>query len=129
MRLLRITALAALLLCVACSGRQPLTLTDADTAAADMVTLSLDQELVLRLASNRTTGHSWRVTKIPAMLQQVGTPAYTQDAAKPGMVGVGGTEEWRFKAAKRGTGILELSYQRPSEKVPAKKRSYNISVW
>ena len=123
-------ALAALLLCAACSsGRQPgmATLTDADTA--DLVTLSLNQELALRLSSNQTTGYSWLATKIPAMLEQVAPPLYGQDAAWPGTPGAGGTEEWRFKAVARGTGILELSYQRPWEKGPAKKRRYNISVW
>lgn len=129
MRFLRIISFAALLLCMACSGRQPqpLTLTDADTA--EIVSLARNQELVLRLSSNPSTGYSWQATKVPAMLRQVGEAAYAQDAAKPGMTGVGGTEEWRFKAAARGTGILELSYQRPWEKGPAKKRLYNISVW
>lgn len=129
MRFLRIVSFAALLFCVACSGRQPqpLTLTDADTA--EIVTLAPGQELVLRLSGNPTTGYSWQAVKIPPMLRQVGEAVYVQDAAQPGMTGVGGTEEWRFKAAARGTGNLEFSYQRPWEKGPIKKRLYNISVW
>ena len=63
------------------------------------------------------------------MLHQVGEVTYAQDTAHPSLVGVGGTEEWRFKAAGRGIGILELYYQRAWEQMPAKKRSYTISVW
>ena len=128
MRFLRIIPFVVLLFCLACSGqqRQPVTLS---TDSTGMVSLALDQELILRLSSNQTTGYRWRTTKTPAMLQQVGEATYTPGAASSGMVGVEGTEEWRFKAAARGTGILELVYQRPGDKGPAKKRFYTISVW
>ena len=128
MRFLRIITLVAVLFCLACSGqqRQPVTLS---IDSIGMVTLALDQELVLRLSSNHTTGYRWHAKKLPAMLQQVGEAVYTRDAATSGAVGAGGMEEWRFKAVARGTGTLELVYQREWEKGPIKKRSYNLSVW
>ena len=127
MRFLWILPLVAVLFCAACSGKQQPVMLSADST--EMVSLALDQEVILRLSSNPTTGYRWHAIKTPAILQQVGEVAYAQDAAKPGMAGTGGTEEWRFKAVARGTGILEFAYQREGEKVPAKKRAYNISVW
>jgi predicted secreted protein len=64
-------------------------------------------ELIVALKGNRTTGYYWQVKDRPAFLS---APAelYVQDPAAPGMVGVGGTERFTFRAIGAGRGTLRL---------------------
>ncbi len=119
MRILRcLICLPALLLLVACvssprPGAAPIALNDAD--AGKSVTLSLDQVLDVTLASNPTTGFSWKAAQIPAFLELVEIKEYAPDSGSAGRRGAGGTVGWIFRAATPGYGELKFVYQRPWE--------------
>ena len=75
--------------------------------------------ITITLESNPTTGYSWQVLEIDnAILVQDGAPEYKQDSGSAGLVGAGGTETFRFKAAEPGQTSLKLGYMRPWESVP-----------
>lgn len=101
--------------------RQPLAnvaAQDCDNGAA--VTLDKGGKLTVRLASNPTTGYSWRVARMDAaVLRQDGEPGYAPTA--PGLVGAGGFEMFMFTALRAGETELVLEYVRPWEKNPAAK--------
>ena len=81
------------------------------------VELSSGQVLEVTLASNPTTGYSWEVSEVDeAVLAQLGEAEF-QQAPTEGeqMVGVGGTETFRFASAT-GETTLTLVYHRPWEK-------------
>ena len=81
------------------------------------VELSPGQVLEVTLASNPTTGYSWEVSEVDqAVLKQVGEAEF-REAPKEDeqMVGVGGTETFRFSSAAGDT-TLALVYHRPWEK-------------
>jgi inhibitor of cysteine peptidase len=89
------------------------------------------QVLFVTLDSNATTGYRWQVASIePAVLRQVGEAEYKQSWAMPGMVGVGGTETFKFEAVSSGMAKLTLNYVRSWEKdiAPAKTFSVTITV-
>ena len=84
------------------------------------------QELVIRLASNPTTGFSWKVAVIDGdHLQQVGEGIF--EHADPQMVGAGGTQVFTFKPKKKGKTTLVLDYVRPWEQKPA-ETTFTLNV-
>lgn len=90
------------------------------------------QVLVVELPSNRTTGYCWQERRADAaVVEKIGAPAYMQDAAPfgmVGMVGVGGKETWRFRVTQAGRQTLRLDYARPWENgvPPVKTVSFNV---
>jgi inhibitor of cysteine peptidase len=98
-------------------GTNGTNLTGADNGK--QVTLQAGENLTLTLESNPTTGYSWQVTELDkAILVQEGEPEYKQSPGSEGLVGAGGTETFRFKAAGSGETSLMLGYMRPWESVP-----------
>ena len=71
------------------------------------ITLPVGGELIVRLRGNRSTGYYWAVASTPAGLAAAGED-YVQDSAPAGMVGVGGVEQFKFRATRPGTGRLRL---------------------
>ena len=87
------------------------------------------QVLVVELPSNRTTGYCWQERRTGApVVERFGEPAYMQDVAPFGMVGVGGKETWRFRVTQAGRQTLRLEYARPWENgvPPVKTVSFNV---
>lgn len=86
---------------------------------------------VIALESNPTTGYSWALdgTEDATVVRKV-SDAYVGQAHAPGLVGVGGTEQWTFKAEKKGRTALHLIYRRPWEKGldPVRERRISVEV-
>lgn len=94
------------------------------------VSVTVGQVLVVELPSNVTTGYGWNYRISGELLEQLGQREYMVDSHPFGMVGVGGTEIWRFKAAKAGRQTLRLDYSRPWENgvAPVSTVSFNVMV-
>ncbi len=121
--------IVVLLLAGCATSRNTTTLTPLDNGHE--LKVAVGHVLVVELPSNHTTGYSWgyRPAEAP-VLEPVGEAAYMQDSSPFGMVGVGGTDIWRFRAVKVGRQALRLEYGRPWEKgsVPVKTVSYEVEV-
>lgn len=88
-------------------------LTEADNGKP--VTLKVGDTLTVQLASNPSTGYSWKVIEDDtAVLEQVGEPQFDLGSKTP-MPGAGGTETFTFRATAAGTTTLTLLYSRPWE--------------
>ena len=72
----------------------------------------VNQEFVIALGSNPTTGYSWQASYDETRLELVGGES-TYDEAGEGLIGVGGVEFFRFKALKTGRAGITLVYKRP----------------
>ena len=94
------------------------------------VSVKVGQVLVVELPSNVTTGYEWNYRTSGEVVVQLGQREYMEDSHPFGMVGVGGTEIWRFRAAKAGRETLRLDYSRPWEKdvAPVRTVSFNVVV-
>ena len=78
------------------------------------VTLEQGQTLVLKLASNPTTGYDWEIVDLnAAILEKVGEVEYKSDSA---LTGSGGVNTYTFKAVGSGNMQLSLVYHRSWEK-------------
>jgi inhibitor of cysteine peptidase len=87
--------------------------------------------LVINLSVDPASGFGWILTSDPgAAVWLIGGPDYTPDPLPAGMMGVGGTTTYRFRAGAPGTAKLEFAYL-PSwgkDVAPAKTVRYDVTV-
>jgi inhibitor of cysteine peptidase len=78
------------------------------------VTIAEGAELIVKLASNPSTGFSWTQAAIgtPSVLTQTDSQ-YTAPDTKA--VGAAGTQVWTFKASAKGVTTIKMAYSRPWE--------------
>lgn len=77
--------------------------------------VEVNQEFVIPLVSNPTTGYRWQASYDEIMLELVEKSYEPGVAAKQGVVGAGGTELFRFKALEWGQTRITLVYKQPGE--------------
>jgi inhibitor of cysteine peptidase len=125
-----IAATVAALPLGACASKAPppvpLSVTEANSG--DSVALARNQQLVVRLPSNPTTGYRWSLAQQSTpVLEPEGAPTYEKGA---GAAGAGGTETWRFAPTQAGEGTLRLEYRRlwETDAAPARVVSYKVTV-
>ncbi|UYZ84591.1 protease inhibitor I42 family protein [Entomomonas sp. E2T0] len=126
-----IVLIAASILLVSCASKAIAPLVVMDQFACQSIKLAVNQELVVNLPSNPTTGYRWSLVNQPHFLKVVEDDNYQQDKTdgEP-RVGVGGQSLWIFRAEAIGSDQLDLIYHRPWEKeqAPAKQLSCKITV-
>jgi len=87
--------------------------------------------LVVNLSADPSSGFGWILTSDPGTaVWLIGGPDYTPDPLPAGMMGVGGTTTYRFRAGAPGTAKLEFAYL-PSwgkDVVPSKTVHYDVTV-
>lgn len=80
------------------------------------IDIGVNQEFVIALGANPTTGYGWLETYDETMLEMVGEKTYKPGKeAEEGAVGAGGVEYFRFKALKTGETEINLIYKRPQD--------------
>ena len=95
-------------------------------ANGSTIELEKGQVLVLKLASNPTTGYDWEITGLDtAILQQKGDVAYKSDSA---LIGSGGVDTWTFEAFSSGQTHLQLVYHRSWEKDIPPLETYDLDI-
>jgi len=78
--------------------------------------VEVDQEFVIPVVSNPTTGYGWQVSYAETMLELVDKTYELGVAARQGVVGAGGTELFRFRVlVEMGQTEITLVYKRPWE--------------
>jgi inhibitor of cysteine peptidase len=105
---------------------EPLSVTDANSG--ESVALARNQQLVVRLPSNPTTGYRWALAQQSTpVVEPEGAPTYEKGA---GAEGASGTETWRFAPTQAGEGTLRLEYRRlwEANTAPARVVSYKVTV-
>jgi inhibitor of cysteine peptidase len=107
-KLLILMLIAAALVAVGCVG-----VAETYTDPGQTVDIGINQEFVIALGSNPTTGYSWQESHDQTMLELL-EKSYREEA-KEGVVGAGGIEYFRFKALKAGETEITLTYEQPWE--------------
>lgn len=106
---------------------QELKLTAADngkTAATEV-----GKTVVISLEGNITTGYRWQTAELSGKaVEPIGKPSYVTRPHQPGMVGVGGTFVFKFKAARPGKAAVKLVYVRPWEKDKPPERTFAATI-
>lgn len=100
----------------------------ADKTTAN-ITISLNKEFSIDLASNPTTGYSWKWVNV-VNSKVVKTDDSYKPAGRGNLAGGGGTQTLKFRGIKRGFETIKLHYVRPWEKgaPPAQTATYTIEI-
>jgi inhibitor of cysteine peptidase len=109
-RLLILMAVLGICLVAGCVGEIK-TYTD----PGQTIDVGVNQEFVIALGSNPTTGYGWQESHDETILELV-EKVYKEEA-KQGLVGAGGVEYFRFKALETGKTEITLVYKRPWEEL------------
>jgi len=115
-----LVALIAACLVVGCGG-EVRTYTD----SGQTISIGVNQEFIIALGSNPTTGYSWQESHDLAMLKLV---EKTYEQGNQGVVGAGGVELFRFKVLKKGRTEITLAYKRPWEQEILDKKAFTVDV-
>lgn len=91
-----------------------------------VVNIGVNQQFVIALGSNPTTGYSWQESHDQTMLELL--EKVYKEQADEGVVGAGGVEYFRFKAVKAGQTEVTLVYQRPWEEEILEQKVFNVYV-
>jgi inhibitor of cysteine peptidase len=91
------------------------------------VELAPDDEVVITLESNVTTGFAWTLARglDPSVLELVDS-TYVEPETE--LVGAGGEEIWTFRAVGEGSTELELSYERASGETSGEPFALSVLV-
>ena len=94
-RFLVLMAVLATCLVAGCIGE-----VETYTDPGQTIDIGVNQQFVIALGSNLTTGYSWQASYDGTMIELVEKMIYKEEA-KQGMVGTVGVECFRFKSAKK----------------------------
>jgi inhibitor of cysteine peptidase len=116
-----ILALAA----IACMALIPVTITDADNGKT--IDVLRFRTIKLTLESNPTTGYTWQL--VSPEDRRVLRLYYSAYRPKPtNLVGVGGHEEWKFRALAPGTAIVKTVYLRAWEGRQPSDKTFTVTI-
>ena len=122
-RFLLLVAVVAICLAVGCVGEIK-TYSD----SGQTITISANQEFIIALGSNPTTGYSWQESYDEAVLELAKKTYEPGEKAKQGAVGAGGVEYFRFKALKTGKTEITLVYKRPWEEETVDQKVFTVTI-
>lgn len=92
-----------------------------------VINTSVNQEFIIALDANPTTGYNWEESHDEARLRLVGEE-YKPEEKAPGLVGAGGTQYFRFRAFKSGTAEITVTYKRSWEADHIEQKVFSINI-
>jgi inhibitor of cysteine peptidase len=107
-RLLVLMLVAASLLVAGCIG-----VVETYDDPGKTVNIGVNEEFIIALGSNPTTGYSWQESYDETRFELV--KWNYEEPTEEGVVGAGGIEYFRFKALKAGQAEITLVYEQPWE--------------
>jgi inhibitor of cysteine peptidase len=123
---------------VACVGMTTLALASCATLNREGAVAPLDggsvavrqgAPMVVNLSADPASGFGWVMTSKPGdAVWLIGGPDYTPEPIPAGMMGVGGTTTYRFRAETPGTQTLEFAYLPSWEKGAVPVRTVRVDV-
>ena len=97
------------------------------TDPAQTINVGVNQEFMIALDSNPTTGYNWEEKHDAAMLSLVDSK-YEPDKKAAGLVGAGGTQYFQFKALKTGKTEITLTYKRSWESEIGEQKVFKVDI-
>ena len=123
MKHLILVVMVAILLVTGCAGGVK-TYTD----STQTINTGTNQEFIIALDSNPTTGYSWQASYDESVLELVGKSYEMGEEAKQGVVGAGGVEYFQFKVLKAGKTEITLVYKRPWEEESLYQKAFTVII-
>ena len=122
-KFLILVAVVAMCLVAGCVGEVK-TYTDSGQA----ISIGANQEFVIALGSNPTTGYSWQESHDENKLELMEKTYKLGGEAEEGLVGAGGVDYFRFKTLKTGEAEIALAYKRSWEEGFVEQKIFRINI-
>ena len=120
--LVLVTVVLLVLSLVAGCGGEIMTYTD----AGQTIDIGLGKEFIIALGANLTTGYKWEAHNPDNMIMIIENTY--QPGKEEGVVGAGGVEYFRFKAVKKGSTEIIMTYKRPGEEESLDQKVFTINI-
>jgi len=98
------------------------------TDSGQAIDIGVNQEFVIALGANPTTGYDWEVSLDESMLELVEKTYKLPEEAEHEVVGAGGVDYFRFKALKAGETEITLVYKRSWEEEWIEQKVFIINI-
>jgi len=98
------------------------------TDSGQTIDIGVNQEFVIALGANPTTGYDWEVSLDEAMLELVEKTYKLAEEAEHEVVGAGGVDYFRFKALKAGETEITLVYKRTWEEEGIEQKIFTVNI-
>ena len=98
------------------------------TDSGQTIDIGVNQEFVIALGANPTTGYDWEVSLDEAMLELVEKTYKLPEEAEHEVVGAGGVDYFRFKALKAGETEITLVYKRTWEEEGIEQKIFTVNI-
>ena len=92
------------------------------------VNVKANQEFIIALGANPTTGYDWEESFDKTMLQLVNKTYKTSEESEQEVTGAGGVDYFRFKALKAGTTEIKMDYKRSWEEESAEQKVFTVNI-
>ena len=90
------------------------------------ITVRVDQQFIITLESNPTTGYQWKADFDQSLLRLVGSKF--ESSEQEGAVGAGGKQSFTFQGLDQGQTCVTLGYQRPQEERPVDEKVFTVNI-
>ena len=91
------------------------------------ISVRIEQEFIIALDSNPTTGYDWEESHDPYKLILI-EKKYEPDEKAAGLVGAGGTQYFRFTSQKTGETEVTFVYKRPWETEILEQKVFKVEI-
>jgi len=93
----------------------------------EKISVGIEDEFIIALDSNPTTGYDWEESHDPYKLILV-EKKYEPDEKAAGLVGAGGTQYFRFTSQKTGETEVTFTYKRPWETDYTEQKVFKVDI-
>lgn len=98
------------------------------TDEGQTIDIGVNQEFVIALGANPTTGYDWEVSLDETVLELVEKTYKLPEEAEHEVVGAGGVDYFRFKALKAGKTEITLVYKRTWEEEGVDQKVFTVNI-
>jgi len=98
------------------------------TEPSQIINIGVNQEFVIALGSNISTGYSWQAAYDEKALTLLEKTYKEQDNTGKQIVGASGTEYFKFKSLSKGETQVTFAYRRPWEEPSAQDQTLVFTV-
>ncbi len=92
------------------------------------IDIGVNQEFVIAIGANPTTGYDWEVSLDETILELVEMTYKPAEEAEHEIVGAGGVDYFRFKALKAGETEINMVYKRSWEEEGIDQKVFTINI-
>ena len=92
------------------------------------IDIGVNQEFVIALGANPTTGYDWEVGLDETILELVEKTYKLAEEAEHEIVGAGGVDYFRFKALKAGETEITMVYKRTWEEEGIDRKVFTVNI-